>query len=137
MGKIMRIALTSALLLVAAMAFADEPSAPQSNTETAAEAPSDKAAAQPAAAETTAKTAEDNSKTAEDNRPFKPPAGYRAKRVNGELVYCSKRTIIGSQFPVTECRNEAQLREMVRTNRGMREDLNRNRACAGSSCSAR
>jgi hypothetical protein len=137
MGKIMRIALTSALLLVAAIAFADEPSAPQSNTRPAAEAASDKAAAQPAATETIAKVAEDDSKVAEDSRPFKPPSGYRPKRVNGELVYCSKRTILGSQFPVTECRNEAQLREMVRTNRGMREDLNRNRACAGSSCSGR
>ena len=126
----MRIALTSALLLVAAMAFADEPSAPESNTEAAAEAASDKAAAQPVAAETTAKVAE-------DNKPFKPPAGYRPKRINGELVYCSKMTVLGSKFPVTDCRNEAQLREMVRTNRGMREDLNRNRACAGSSCSAR
>jgi hypothetical protein len=135
MGKIMRIALTSALLLVAAMAFADEPSPPESNTEAAAEA-SDKAAAQSAAAETTAKVAEDDSKMAEDNRPFKPPSGYRPKRINGELVYCAKRTVIGSQFPVTDCRNEAQLREMVRTNRGMREDLNRNRACAGASCSA-
>ncbi len=131
----MRIALTSALLLVAAMAFSDEPSAPQSNTEAAAEAASDKAAAQPAA-ETTAKVAEDDSKVAEDNRPFKPPSGYRPKRIDGELVYCAKRTVIGSQFPVTDCRNEAQLREMIRTNRGMREDLNRNRACAGGSCSA-
>jgi hypothetical protein len=136
MGKIMRIALTSALLLVAAMAFADEPSAPETSTEAAAQATSDRAAAQPAAAETTAKVAEDDSKVAEDNRPFKPPSGYRPKRINGELVYCSKKTILGSQFPVTDCRNEAQLREMVRTNRGMREDLNRNRACAGSSCSA-
>jgi hypothetical protein len=133
MGKIMRIALTSALLLVAAMAFADEPTAPESNTEAAAQGAPDKAAAQPAAAETTAKVAEDNN---EDNRPFKPPSGYRPKRINGELVYCTKRTVIGSQFPVTDCRNEAQLREMVRTNRGMREDLNRNRACAGSSCSS-
>jgi hypothetical protein len=126
----MRIALTTALLMVAALAFADEPSAPESSTEAAAEATSDKAAAQPAAAETIAKAAE-------DNKPFKPPAGYRPKRINGELVYCSKQTILGSKFPVTDCRNEAQLREMVRTNRGMREDLNRNRACAGSSCSAR
>jgi hypothetical protein len=137
MGKIMRIALTSALLLVVAMAFAEEPSAPASATEPTEQAASDKAAAQPAATETTAKVVEDDSTAAEDNRPFKPPSGYRPKRVNGELVYCSKRTILGSQFPVTECRNEAQLREMVRTNRGMREDLNRNRACAGSSCSAR
>jgi hypothetical protein len=137
MGKIMRIALTSALLLVAAMAFADEPSAPASNTEPTAQGASDKAAKQPAATETTARVVEDDSTAAEENKPFKPPSGYRPKRVNGELVYCSKRTILGSQFPVTECRNEAQLREMVRTNRGMREDLNRNRACAGSSCSAR
>lgn len=125
----MRIALTTALLMVAALAFADEPSAPESSTEAAAEATSDKAAAQPTGAETT--------KVAEDNKPFKPPAGYRPKRINGELVYCSKQTILGSKFPVTDCRNEAQLREMVRTNRGMREDLNRNRACAGSNCSAR
>ena len=66
--------------------------------------------------------AEEN-KVAEDNKPFKPPSGYRPKRINGELVYCSKQTPTGSQFPVTDCRNEAQLREMVGVDRGMREGV--------------
>ena len=123
----MRIALTTALLLLAAVAFADEPSAPESDTEAAAEAAADKSAAQPAAPEATAKA---------DDKPFKPPAGYRAKRINGEKVYCMKTVVLGSKFPVTDCRNEAQLRDMERTKRAMRDDLNRNRACAGSSCSA-
>jgi hypothetical protein len=72
----------------------------------------------------------------DDSKPFKPPAGYKPKRVNGELVYCNKTVILGSKFPVVDCRNEAQLREMARTNRAMRDDLNRGRACAGGACSA-
>jgi hypothetical protein len=124
----MRIALTTALLMAAALAFADAPSTPRLDTEAAAEA-SDKAPAQATAEESTAK--------AEDSKPFKPPAGYRPKRINGELVYCSKTVPTGSKFPVTDCRNEAQLRDMERSKRAMREDLNRGRACAGGDCSAR
>jgi hypothetical protein len=131
MGSIMRIALTTALMMVTALAFAGGPSAPETKSEQAAEAAADKQGAQPPATDPAAKVAE------EDAKPFKPPAGYKPKRINGELVYCTKTVILGSKFPVVDCRNEAQLREMARTNRGMRDDLNRGRACAGGDCSAR
>ena len=124
----MRIVLTTALMVVAAMAFADEPSSPESKTEAAAEAASDKSAAQPTATQTTAKA------DVKAEKPFKPPAGYKAKRSNGEQMYCSKTVILGSKFPVEDCRTEAQLREMERTKRSMREDLNRGRACTGGGC---
>lgn len=126
----MRIALTTALVLVAAMAFADEPSAPESKTEATTEAASDKPAAQPAESATTA-----NAETKAE-KPFKPPAGYKAKRSNGEQMYCSKTVILGSKFPVEDCRTEAQLREMERSKRTMREDLNRARTCSGGGCNA-
>jgi hypothetical protein len=124
----MRIALTTALMLMAAMACADEPSAPESKTEAAAEAASEKAAAQPTATETTAKA------DAKDEKAFKPPAGYKAKRSNGEQMYCSKTVILGSKFPIEDCRTEAQLRDMERSRRTMREDVNKARTCAGNGC---
>jgi hypothetical protein len=127
----MRIALTTALMVMAAMAFADEPSAPEPKTEAAAEAAADKSAAQPTATETTA-----NNTEAKADKPFKPPAGYKAKRSNGEQMYCSKTVILGSKFPIEDCRTEAQLRDMERNKRTMREDLNKARTCSGVGCNA-
>ncbi len=132
MVNIMRIALTTVLMVVAAMAWADEPSAPESKTEAAAEQASDKSTAQATSTETTAKAVEEDN----NEKPFKPPAGYKPKRVNGELVYCTKTVILGSKFPVVDCRNEAQLRDLERTRRSMRDDLNRGRTCAGNGCTA-
>jgi hypothetical protein len=127
----MRIALTTALMLMATLALADEPSAPEPKTEaTKTQAAPDNSAAQPAASETTAKA-----DTKEEKR-FKPPAGYKPKRVNGEQVWCQKTVILGSKFPKEDCRTEAQLREIARSRASMREDLGRNRACAGGACSA-
>jgi hypothetical protein len=126
----MRIALTTALMLMATLALADEPSAPEPKTEaTKTQAAPDNSAAQPAASETTAKA-----DTKEEKR-FKPPAGYKPKRVNGEQVWCQKTVILGSKFPKEDCRTEAQLRDMVRSRAAMREDLGRGRACSGGGCS--
>lgn len=124
----MRIALTTALMMVAAIAFADEPSAPEPKAEAAAEAATDKPAAQPTATETTA-----NAETKAE-KPFKPPAGYKARRSNGEQMYCSKTVILGSKFPIEDCRTEAQLRDMERSKRTMREDVNKARTCSGGGC---
>jgi hypothetical protein len=126
----MRIALTAALMAMAAMALADEPSAPESKTETASETKAEQQATQPTATETTAKVA------TEKEKPFKPPAGYKPKRINGDQVWCAKVHVLGTKFPKEDCRTEAQLRDMERTNRAMREDLNRGRACVGPGCAA-
>jgi hypothetical protein len=124
----MRIAFTTALIMVATLALADEPSAPESKTEATTEAASDNAAAQPAETEATAKA------DARAEKPFKPPAGYKAKRVNGEQVWCTKTVILGSKFPKEDCRTEAQLREIVRSRATMREELGKGRACSGGGC---
>lgn len=123
----MRIALTAALMMVAAMALADEPSAPESSsTEAAMQAASDTAAEQQPAASETETTAKADTNA---EKPFKPPAGYRPKRVDGEQVWCQKTVILGSRFPKEDCRNEAQLREIARSRASMREELGRGRAC--------
>ena len=134
----MRIALTTALMLMATLALADEPTAPETKTEateattteaTTAAAP-ESSAAQPAAeTETTAKA------ETTDEKPFKPPAGYKAKRIDGRQVWCTKTVILGSKFPKEDCRTEAQLREIVRSRSTMREELGRGRACSGGGCS--
>lgn len=118
-------------MMVAAMAWADEPSAPDAKTETAAETAAAKPAEQAAAASET-KTAlvatENDKKVA-----FKPPAGYKPKRINGEQVWCAKQVILGSRFPQQDCRNEAELREMIRSRESMRTDMeSRSRACTSN-----
>ena len=75
---------------------------------------------------------------AENERPFKPPGGYKSKRVNGELVYCTKVLIYNSRFTQEECRTEAQLREMERSKRTAHGDMDRlSRACSGVGCTRR
>jgi hypothetical protein len=120
--NIMRIVLTTALAMVAAMAWADEPSAPNAKNETAAEAAAD----QPAA-------------PAQADKPFKPPTGYRAKRVNGNQVYCTKVVVLGSRFPKEDCRTEAQLRDLEVQKEAMRGEMDqRNKVCSGQgACGAR
>ena len=119
-------------MMVAALALADEPSTPESESKTEAttEAASDNSAAQPAETETTAKA------DTKAEKPFKPPAGYKMKRVNGNQLWCTKVVILGSKFPKEDCRTEAQLREIVRSRASMREDLGRGRACTGGGCTA-
>ena len=121
LGNTMRIALTTALMLLATMALADEPSAPETKTETeatATQAPTDNAGG-PARAD------RDHGQGRDERRrnAFKPPAGYRPKRVDGEQVWCQKTVVLGSKFPKEDCRTEAQLRDMIRSRQSMREEL--------------
>ena len=131
----MRIVVTTALMLLATLALADEPTPPdtktEASTEAKAEAAADSPAAQPAATETETTAKADMT---EKEKPFKPPAGYKPKRIDGQQVWCTKTVILGSKFPKEDCRTEAQLREIARSRASMREDLDRNRACVGGGC---
>jgi len=110
--------LTTALMMVATMAWADEPTAPATTTE--ATATETKPAEQATA---TTQTATAAVATADDKKPLRPPQGYRPKRVNGEQVWCAKQVVLGSKFPREDCRNEAELRELIRTRESMRTDM--------------
>ncbi|HEX4973543.1 MAG TPA: hypothetical protein VFV69_21060 [Steroidobacteraceae bacterium] len=110
--------LTTALMMVATMAWADEPTAPATTAEATATAtkPAEQATA-------TTETATAAVATADDKKPLRPPQGYRPKRVNGEQVWCAKQVVLGSKFPREDCRNEAELRELIRTRESMRTDM--------------
>lgn len=126
----MRIVLTAALVMATTLAWADEPSTPTAKSETAAEATADKPAApaQANATEATTKAA-----AAEADKPFKPPTGYRAKRVNGNEVYCTKVVVLGSRFPKEDCRTEAQLRDLEAQKATMRGEMDqKNHICSGA-----
>jgi hypothetical protein len=110
LGTIMRIALLTTALIVSMAAWADEPSSPEAKTEAAAEATADQAAAQTSTESAT--PAETTAKAIEEDKPFKPPQGYRPKRVNGAQVYCTKIVVLGSRFPKEDCRTESELRQM-------------------------
>lgn len=126
--KIMRIVLTTVLMAMAAVAWADEPSASDHKAEAKAEQAADTAAAaKPDAQANTATPA------AEDDKPFKPPQGYKAKRVNGEQVYCTKVVVLGSRFPKEDCRTQAQLRDLEAQKASMRGGMDQsNRVCASA-----
>jgi hypothetical protein len=128
--NIMRIVVTMALAVVAATAaWADEPSTPEAKSETAAEAAADQPAA-PAQANSTEATTK---AAAEEEKPFKPPSGYRAKRVNGMEVYCTKIVVLGSRFPKEDCRTEAQLRDLEAQKGSMRGEMDQKKAiCSGA-----
>jgi hypothetical protein len=126
----MRIALlTTALMMVTAMALADEPSAPPDTKTEAAAAPAKPAEQAAAISEaTTAAIA-----PADDKKPLRPPAGYRPKRINGEQVWCAKLVVLGSRFPKEDCRNEAELRELIRIRESMRTDMEqRTKTCTSA-----
>jgi hypothetical protein len=119
--------LTTALMMAAAIASADEPPAAQAKTE---------AAAQTAPATQSEKVAADETTTAslavDKVKPFKPPPGYRPKRINGEQVYCAKLVVLGSRFPKEDCRTEADLRELALRSDEMRRDVERTRSMCAS-----
>jgi len=122
--------LTTALMMVAAMAWAEEPSAPA--TQPAATATETKPA-EPATTTTDSATAQTAAVADDKNVPLRPPAGYRPKRVNGQQVWCAKLVVLGSRFPKEDCRNEAELRELIRIRESMRTDMEqRLRTCASS-----
>ena len=129
----MRMVLSTVLVLAAAMAWADEPSTPEAKSETAAEAAADQPAA-PAHANSTEATTEATAKAAvEEEKPFKPPSGYRAKRVNGMDVYCTKVVVLGSRFPKEDCRTEAQLRDLEAQKGSMRGEMDQKKMiCSGA-----
>jgi hypothetical protein len=114
--------LTTVLLMATAIAWADEP-APTATTPT-------KPAEQATAATSATQPATEKLDTI---RALRPPAGYRPKRVNGEQVWCAKLVVLGSKFPKEDCRNEAELRELIRTRESMRTDMEqRTRVCASA-----
>ena len=105
----MRTAVAAALVMMAAIAWAAEPAAPDPNKESAT--------------------------ATEKARPFKPPGGWRPKRVNGELVYCTKLAEYNSRITREECRTEAQLRDQMRTDRAAREEIEKaSRKCQTTGC---
>jgi hypothetical protein len=121
----MRIALTTALMMAATFVWADEPTpAEEKPTPAAAEAPAPATDAQapateekPAATEQTAAEAAPaeepaTAATKDEDKPFKVPAGYRAKRINGKQMYCtSSGAVTGARLSGKEqCRTEDQLR---------------------------
>ena len=122
--------LTTALMMVAAMAWAEEPSAPATQPATTA---TETKPAEPASTTTDPAAAQTAAVADDKNVPLRPPAGYRPKRVNGQQVWCAKLVVLGSRFPKEDCRNEAELRELIRIRESMRTDMEqRLRTCATS-----
>ena len=129
--------LTRLLLVLAAAcscvpAFATEPAQAETKpAATAAEVPAAAAAAATPVPPVTpsaqaAKPADDAATKSSEgqgqaNAPV--PAGYKAKEIGGEKVYCRKTTPLGSRFPTEVCMTVAQYEESVRQRDGLRQEL--------------
>lgn len=125
----MRIALTAALMIVAAIAWGEDSSSSETKAETSVEATQAQpvestSATEPATEQTTEQTAPATATTMEQDKPFKIPAGYREKRVNGKVMYCSSRVTSGSRFGKDTCRTEEQLRALERQKEAARSESN-------------
>jgi hypothetical protein len=136
----MRIALTAALMVMAAIVWADEPNPPDAKTEAVPEAAQENAVEQATADEQgTEQATEEATAAAEakaDSKPFKVPAGYRSKRTNGKTVYCASSSVVGTRFGKEKCRTEAQLREIERHKEAATMQQNQ-AACSGAAVCAK
>ncbi len=76
---------------------------------------------------------------ATDEDEFKPPAGYKRRVEDGQVVYCAKIVVLGSRFPKDDCRTQAQLREMEMQKADARNSLDQSRAVcsAPGACGSR
>jgi hypothetical protein len=109
--------------------WADEPVAPDAKTEAAA------THLPPKRDDVAAKEVTSAPIVSTHKLPFKPPAGYKLKRIDGREVYCAKLALDGSRFKSEVCRTEAELRDMERMNQSMKNELDRRqRACESIGC---
>lgn len=116
---------------VAATAWGQDSSFTETKKEASAEAtqvqPAEAAPATEQATETTEQAEQTEQTTAatatmQEDKPFKIPAGYREKRVNGKVVYCSSRVVSGSRFGKDTCRSEEQLRAIEQQKEAARSE---------------
>jgi hypothetical protein len=60
------------------------------------------------------------------------PPGFKVKSVNGETVYCTRTTTLGSRFVKEICMNDAEMADFKLRNEQMRQDLRKNSSlCSG------
>lgn len=112
----MRVTLILAAAILAGCA--SQPQTPTPATPAAAPSP----AATPAPAATTAKA---------EAGAYKPPAGYRAKKLGANTLYCKKDTLLGSRFPTEFCFSEDELKEIERRGEDMRQNKLKNSGICG------
>ena len=66
---------------------------------------------------------------------FKPPSGYKQKKLGANTVYCKKDTLLGSRFPTEFCFTEDELKEIERRGEDMRLNKQKqSQVCAGGGC---
>ena len=104
------------LTLVLLMAFiagcASQPQTPNTAKPAATTAPTTTA--------TPAATPQPQTAVAQATTTYRPPSGYKQKKLGANTVYCKKDTTLGSRFPTEFCFTEDELKEMERRGEDMR-----------------
>lgn len=104
------------LTLILFVAFiagcASQPQTPKTTAPQAMPAPATTAA--PAA------TPQPEAKVADATTTYRPPSGYKQKKLGSNTVYCKKDTTLGTRFPTEMCFTEDELKEMQRRGEDMR-----------------
>jgi hypothetical protein len=127
LNKLTRLLFVLLTVCGCATAYAAEPE--QAETKPAAVAPvaAPGVPAPPVAPSTQALQAADAAATkpaaGEDKAAARVPSGYKAKKIDGETLYCRKSTPLGSRFPTEVCMTVAQYEESVRQRDGLRQEL--------------
>lgn len=80
-------------------------------------------------------SADDKSEAPAKKPQFKPPAGYRVKIKEWDIVYCRKETVLGSRFSKEVCMTEAELKAYMAANEEMKRNKDQtSRVCGGTGC---
>jgi hypothetical protein len=91
----------------------------------AGEPPADAGALQPG---TEAKSAATN------NGEFKPPPGFRTRKLGSHILYCRKEVVLGTRFQSEKCYDQAGIRQLLRKQLEDTEMMERVRQCAVGNC---
>jgi hypothetical protein len=123
--------LALAALCILAGCSSTPPSSETTTASTADAAPTATAAPAASAAPAAAATSAAASPATDAAKPFKPPAGYKTKIKDWDVVYCKKTPVLGSRFPQEVCMNEAQLKEHLAAMETMKRDKDQvSRVCS-------
>lgn len=121
-----RVLTTFFAALLAVGAYAQESSGPAAEeTATGDQAANTAESAVSAGTEAEAKV--------EQKKEFKPPPGFREKKVGGKVVYCRKDMSTGTRFKTEQCLDENQIKDYLLAQEQQRAEVDRMRAVCASS----
>jgi hypothetical protein len=124
------------MLAVVLVGCGDQPTRPTTPETASNPAPAAGASSQAVPAPSTQSTAtaagQSATGAAAEQAPAKVPAGFRTKKINGQIYYCRSESTIGSKFKQELCYTQDQLDEIERRADEVMDVVGR--GCVGAAC---